>query len=75
MDIEEVAADVVAVGDKTLIQLPGDNRILLEFIHELAPLLLDKGLYRRDTIPVIAYAEHKRLEILDPAAFVLPTNQ
>ena len=69
VDVEEVAASAVAVGDKTLVQLPGDNRVILEFIRELAPLLLDKGLYRRDTIPVIAYAERRRLEILSVSAF------
>ena len=63
------AATSSAHGKLPQIELPGDRRSMIDFVRELALVLKDKGLYRRDTVVVYAYAD-KRLEMLDVSAFV-----
>jgi hypothetical protein len=49
--------------------LPGDDEMLIGFIRALLRHLLDKGLYRRDKVPVVPFMEKKRLLAMEPAAF------
>lgn len=59
----------VTYGNLPKLQLPGEDNPLHHFCAELADLLKDTGIYRRDTAIVIPNDSKKRLEHISPAAF------
>ena len=55
-------------GSLPMIALPGDNELQRTFNREAAQVLKDKGLYRRDILPVVP--EEGRLLEMKPANFI-----
>jgi hypothetical protein len=51
------------------VALPGDDETLLRFAKELAELLKDKGIYRRDATVVYPYQQKARLHAMTAHAF------
>lgn len=50
-------------------ELPGDDVLLSSFARQLLGIVNDKGIYRRDNVPVFPYFERARLEILEAQTF------
>jgi len=56
-------------GPLPKIELPADDVLLSDFARQVLALVQDKGIYRRDNVPVFPYMERGRLEILDAQTF------
>jgi hypothetical protein len=59
----------VKYGPLPKIELPGDDVLLLDFARQVLAVVKDKGIYRRDNVPVFPYMERGRLEIFEAQAF------
>lgn len=67
---ERLAGPLAATyGNLPKLQLPGEDNPIHHFCRELAELLKDTGIYRRDSIIHVPNASKRRLDILSPAAF------
>jgi hypothetical protein len=51
------------------VELPSDDALLSRFAQHILAIVKDKGIYRRDYVPVLAYPALRRLEVLDPQTF------
>lgn len=51
------------------VQLPDDDSLLSLFAREILAIVKQKGVYRRDSLPVLAHPALVRLVILDPQTF------
>jgi len=56
-------------GDLPKIEIPGDNARLKECAEAVLVAVKEKGLYRRDSVVVVIYAERQRLEVMGADAF------
>ena len=56
-------------GSKPKVELPGDDMLLIEFARQLASILKDKGLYRRDTVAVVPNDEQRRVGTVTCSTF------
>jgi hypothetical protein len=56
-------------GLLALIRLPQEEDILLDFIEQMGAILSDKGIFRRDSIAVLADCNKARLNELEPEVF------
>lgn len=56
-------------GPLPVVPLPQDNEPLLGWIRDVAAILKDKGIYRRDKVIVLPDEEGHRLEVMEPKAF------
>ena len=69
--LREVLTGAMALryGPLPIVALPQDDEVLTSFIRACAEILADKGIYRRDTIVVVPYAEKRRLMLMEAKAF------
>jgi hypothetical protein len=51
------------------VELPSDDALLLRFAKQILAVVRNKGIYRRDNVPVLAHPALFRLEILEPQTF------
>jgi hypothetical protein len=56
-------------GALPIVPLPQDDEPLLGWVRDVADILKDKGIYRRDKVVVLPYEEERRLEVMDARAF------
>jgi len=56
-------------GSLPKIEIPGDNARLKECAEAVLAAVRDKGLYRRDSVVVVIYAEKQRLQAMEADAF------
>lgn len=56
-------------GPLPVVPLPQDDEPLLGWIRDVADILKDKGIYRRDKVIVVPDDEGRRLEVMEPKAF------
>ncbi|MDR0532521.1 MAG: hypothetical protein LBH01_01045 [Verrucomicrobiales bacterium] len=70
-ELEETLSGPLAkkYGPLPKVALPGNDELLLDFAKQLLEKLKDKGLYRRDKIPVVPFRQGRRLEAMDAVAF------
>ena len=62
-------AMAVRYGPLPLIRLPQEEDILLYFIDQMGKILSDKGIFRRDSVAVLADCNKARLNELQPEVF------
>jgi len=59
----------IRFGSLPVVPLPQDDEPLLGWIRDVADILKDKGIYRRDKVIVVPDDEGHRLEVMEPKAF------
>lgn len=69
--LQEILAGPQSVkyGPLPKIELPADDVLLSYFARQILALVKEKGIYRRDNVPVFPYTERARLEILEAQTF------
>ena len=60
---------VATYGPLPKVEMPADNVLVSHFARQILQLVKDKGIYRRDNVPVFPYVERARLEVLEAQAF------
>ena len=70
-ELQEVLTGPQAVkyGPLPKVELPADDSLLLRFALEILAIVRNKGIYRRDNVPMLADSTRGRLEVLTAQAF------